>query len=414
MHRNRPPRHRLRTSRRKTYPPAKFLPTYDSTGDFAHDGTVPEYEQVPQVPGYEILGELGRGGMGVVFKARQVQVNRFVALKMILGKGFASPEARMRFLLEGEVLGRLQHPNIVQIYEVGTQEGQPYFALEYVEGGTLAAFVKEQPLAVRTAAELVETLARAMHCAHCNGVIHRDLKPANVLRTRDGTVKITDFGIAKQTESGPGLTGSGVLMGTPQYMAPEQAERKALHATPATDVYALGVILYELLSGRPPFVGESVFDVLRQVTDTEPPSLHTLKPGLPRDLATICHKCLQKEPGQRYASAEALAEDLRRFREDRPIHARRTSRIERAWRWCRRNPAFAALALVTVLLLIGGTITSALLALWALRERDKAEARAKEAKEARDHAIGLRADLGRIQGFMVQDWIGLIDPALST
>ena len=382
--------------------PSKFLPTYDrpqQTCDFTPNGTTEDKEILPQIPGYEILGELGRGGMGVVYKARQEKVNRLVALKMILRSGFASPDARLRFLWEGEVLGRLQHPNIVQIYDVGTHEGHPFFALEFVEGGNLHDFTKKQPIPPRAAAALVETLARAMHYAHCNGVIHRDLKPANVLLTSDGQAKITDFGIAKQVERDTEFTATGALIGTPQYMAPEQAERKAKHATPATDVYALGAILYELLAGRPPFSGETVWEVLRQITDTEPPSLHALQTGLPRDLVTICHKCLQKEPTRRYASAESLAEDLRRCQEDRPIGARPVSRLERTWRWCRRNPAMATLTTLTLVLLLAGSITSTLLGFWAIRERDQATART--------------AEVLTMNEFLVKDLIGQAAPGVA-
>ena len=215
--------------------PQLNLPTYsmEKTGDYAPP-TV-EVQSPPTIPGYEILGELGRGGMGVVYKARQEKVNRLVALKMVLGSGFASPEARVRFLLEGELLGRLQHPNIVQIFDVATFDGQPYFALEYVEGGSLADLLKQRTFSPPEAALLLERLARAVHFAHSNGVIHRDLKPANVLMALGDVPKITDFGLAKQTAAGTGLTASGALMGTPAYMAPEQAEGKSRQiATPRT------------------------------------------------------------------------------------------------------------------------------------------------------------------------------------
>ena len=378
---------------------------------------------LPQIPGYEILGELGRGGMGVVYKARQEKVNRLVALKMVLGSSIASTEARIRFMVEGEVLGRLQHPNIVQIYEVDTFEGQPFFALEFVEGGTLADLLKEKPVISPTeAAALIETLAHAVHYAHSNGVIHRDLKPANVLVMKNaevrmpnakaqspafiqhsafGILKLTDFGLAKQTTVGTGLTVTGKVMGTPSYMAPEQAEGKGQLITPATDVYALGAILYELLAGRPPFVANTPYDVIVKVMNEEPPSVSSLRQKLPRDLATICHKCLQKEPAKRYAAAEELAADLRRFREDRPIHARPVGMWERTWRWCRRNPGLAGMATALFLLLVTVALVSSLSAVW-LREalttaeyhRGAATDMAKEARIERNEArrlLGLAA-----------------------
>ena len=337
---------------------------------------------LPTIPGYDILGELGRGGMGVVYKARHEKLNRLVALKMVLGSSVASPEARIRFMLEGEVLGRLQHPHIVQIYEVGTFEGQPYFALEYVEGGTLADLLKEKPVISPTeAAGLVETLAHAVHYAHSNGVIHRDLKPANILlslsrapearaelsatdpetstarasgaRLNEFVPKIADFGLAKQTEVGTGLTASGAVMGTPAYMAPEQAEGKIKQICAATDVYALGAILYELLAGRPPFVGNTPMDVIGKVMNEEPPSVTSLRGKLPKDLVTICHKCLQKEPANRYATAEALAADLRCFLDHKPILARPVGAMERLGMWVRRHPSVAALWAVGIVGILG-------------------------------------------------------------
>ncbi|HKB38354.1 MAG TPA: protein kinase, partial [Gemmataceae bacterium] len=266
------------------------------------------------VAGYEILGELGRGGMGVVYKARQVKLGRVVALKMILAGGHAGAEDLTRFRTEAEALARLQHPNIVQIHEVGERDGLPFFSLEFCGGGSLEKKLAGAPLQPKEAAALVETLARAMQAAHDGGIIHRDLKTANVLLAEDGTPKITDFGLAKRLDT-PGATSTGVIMGTPSYMAPEQAAGKSKAVGPPADIYALGAMLYELLTGRPPFKAATDLDTLVQVVSDEPVPVRRLQPKVPRDLETICHKCLRKEPGQRYASAKALAEDLRRFQE---------------------------------------------------------------------------------------------------
>jgi tetratricopeptide (TPR) repeat protein len=303
----------------------------------------------PTVPGYEILGELGRGGMGVVYKARKLNLDRLVALKMILVGAHAGPQELARFRAEAEVVARLHHPGIVQIYEIGEHEGLPYLALEYVEGNSLAKQLDGTPQNTRSAAELVQSLARAMRAAHECGVIHRDLKPANVLLAADGTAKITDFGLAKQLDKEGGQTQSGAIVGTPAYMAPEQAQARHQEIGPAADLYALGVILYELLTGRPPFRSEKPLDTLWQVIHQEPVAPSRLQPSVPRDLETICLKCLQKEPGRRYQSAAALAEDLGRFLTGEPIHARPIGIWERSVKWARRRPTAAALVAVSML-----------------------------------------------------------------
>jgi WD40 repeat protein/tetratricopeptide (TPR) repeat protein/tRNA A-37 threonylcarbamoyl transferase component Bud32 len=339
------------------------------------------------VAGYEILGELGRGGMGVVYKARQVGLNRVVALKMILSGVHARPQEVARFRREAEAAARLQHPNIVQIHEVGQQDGQPFLALEYVDGGSLDQQTVGQPQPPRAAAELVETLARAVHYAHQKGIAHRDLKPANVLLQRaEGSgplraalPKITDFGLAKQLDALESQTPSGIAVGTPNYMAPEQATGKPAEVGPACDVYALGAILYELLTGRPPFVGATALDTLEQVRSQEPVSPSRLQPKVPRDLVTICLKCLEKPAHKRYASAEALADDLRRFLEQRPILARPTGLVERAAKWARRRPAVAALLAVVVL--VGALGVAGIVWQWR-----RAEAGRHEAEMARDEA----------------------------
>src|SRR5262249_3538785 len=272
----------------------------------------------PGVPGYEVLGELGRGGSGVGYQARQVSLNRVVALKMILAGPHADADSLRRFRAEAEAVARLRHPNIIQVYEHGHSAGHAYLALEYVEGGTLTRQTAGVPRPPEYAAQIVETLAAAVHYAHGRGFVHRDLKPANVLLTADGALKITDFGLAKWLHDTPGgdaaaaPTRTGVLVGTPAYMAPEQAAGNR-DVGPAADVYALGVLLYQLLTGRLPFQGDGALDVLRQVQEEEPLTPRRLRPGLPRDLETVCLKCLRKEPGRRYASAAELAEDLRRF-----------------------------------------------------------------------------------------------------
>ena len=299
-----------------------------------------------EVPGYELLGELGRGAMGVVYKARQLGLGRTVALKMILAGGYAGAEAVARFLTEAGLAARLQHPNIIPVYEVGSAGGRPFFSLEYVAGGSLADRLRGEPQPPADAARLVEVLARAMQFAHSQGIIHRDLKPANVLLAADGTPKIADFGLARSADGG--LTATGVVLGTPCYMAPEQAEgRKGVG--PAADVYALGAILYECLTGRPPFRGATAVETMDQVRSREPVSVRALRPGAPRDLETVALACLRKDPAKRYPSAAALADDLSRWLAGKPIVARPVGPAERAWKWVRRNRAASAAIAAVVL-----------------------------------------------------------------
>ena len=301
------------------------------------------------VPGYQLLEALGEGGMGLVWKAKQEELNRLVALKRIRSSGLESPEALARFRREAEAAARLHHANIVQIYDVGEQDGEPYLALEYVAGGSLAEKLAAGPLQPSAAASLVETLARAMHHAHERGVIHRDLKPSNVFLTEDGSPKIGDFGLAKQLDEATAHTQTGAILGTPSYMAPEQTASEKTAVGPPADVYALGAILYETLTGRPLFRGPSVLDTLAQVREREPVPPRQLQPSVPRDLQTICLKCLHKEPRRRYPSALELADDLRRFAAGEPIRARPVGRSERLLKWMRRQPYQALLALVVLM-----------------------------------------------------------------
>jgi serine/threonine-protein kinase len=338
------------------------------------------------VPGYEVLRELGRGGMGVVYLARQVGLRRLVALKMILAGGHAGEAARARFRTEAEAVARLQDPHIVTVHEVGEHQGLPYLCLEYVEGGSLARRLDGTPLPARPAAQLVEALARAADYAHRRGVVHRDLKPANVLLAADGTPKITDFGLAKLLDEADGPTGTGDVMGTPSYMAPEQTGQHGHPVGPATDVYALGAILYELLTGRPPFKGATALDTVFQVAHQEPVPPRRLQPGVPRDLETVCLKCLAKEPAKRYASAGGLADDLDRFLQDRPTLARPAGKLESLWRWCRRSPKVAGLAAALAVALAAGF--AAVTGLWLRADEQRARARAHEvgAEEQRRQA----------------------------
>jgi serine/threonine-protein kinase len=300
------------------------------------------------IPGYEILGELGRGGMGVVYSARQIKADRLVALKMILSGAHASEQDLARFRTEAQAVARLQHPHIVQVYDVGDDHGLPYFSLEFCPGGSLEKKLAGTPLPPQEAARLVEALARAVQAAHDKGIIHRDLKPANVLLTDDGTPKITDFGLAKRLDAA-GPTASNAIMGTPSYMAPEQAGGSGKEVGPGADVYALGAVLYECLTGRPPFRAATLLDTILQVVSEEPVPPSRLNAKLPRDLETICLKCLEKSPAKRYVSAAELADDLMRWQKMEPILARRTSALGRGIRLCRRNPLVATVTAVAAI-----------------------------------------------------------------
>ena len=319
-----------------------------------------------QIGDYDILGELGRGGMGVVYKARHRQLGRVVALKMIRAGAHADADDLNRFLSEAQAVARLQHMGIVQIFDIGQHDGLPYFSLEFVAGQSLLARIAKEPLEPRQAAQIVEKLARAMQYAHDQGILHRDLKPANVLLTPNDEPKITDFGLAKHIQEGASAsTQTGSIMGTPSYMSPEQASGNNKELTPATDQYALGAVLYHLLTGRPPFLAAKAVETVLQVLHNDPVAPRQLAPKLPVDLETICLKALHKDSHRRYASCGELAADLRRFLGGEPIIARPVGQIERAWRWCRRNPRIAiptAASILLFLIAFGITVGSA----WAL------------------------------------------------
>jgi WD40 repeat protein/serine/threonine protein kinase len=307
---------------------------------------------------YELLEEIARGGMGVVYKARQVSLDRLVAIKTLLLGSFSGKESIQRFRVEASAAASLRHPNIVAVHEVGVHEDEHYLVMDYIPGPTLSRLCAGQPLAPKRAAAYARKIAEAVHFAHEHGVLHRDLKPSNVLIDQDDQPHVTDFGLAKRQDKDSELTLSGQVLGTPSYMAPEQASGKRGLVGPYTDVYSLGAILFHLLTGRPPFVAENIHDTLQMVLEQEPITPRSLVMGVPRDLDTICLKCLRKEPGKRYGTAQELAEELGRFLNQEPIHARRTTQGEKLWRWCRRRPAMASLAAATTALTLAVVIGS--------------------------------------------------------
>ena len=355
---------------------------------------------VPQVDGYEILRELGRGGMGVVYLAMHLELKRLVALKMMLAGPHADPELKLRFRREAEAVARLQHPGIVQIYDVGEARGFPYLALEYIEGLNLASFLARAPIPARHAAEIVESLARTIHYAHQNGIVHRDLTPRNILIPRNRSdsgsspaggepaePRITDFGLARDLENDSGQTLTGVVLGTPSYMSPEQADGRSSLIGPATDIFSLGAIFYETLTGRPPFLGENRHVTIRQVVEHDPIPPRQLQPGVPRDAETICLKCLAKDAVKRYGTAAELAEDLRRFLSFEPVRARPISAAGRTVRWVRRRPTLAALLMVVTLAALMMFAGALLYNARVRGERDRAENSLRLALRAVDEML---------------------------
>ncbi len=367
-------------------------PSGDSTSlTYAPASTAPSSLDDSLSDQIEILGEIGRGGMGVVYKACDRKLGRIVAIKKMIDPALATVEQVARFRAEAQAVARLRHPNIVVIHSIGEHEGRPYLELEYAEGGTLATKLANGPMAPREAASLLLTLALAVGAAHRAGIVHRDLKPGNILLTSDGVPKVSDFGLARFLDGDSGLTRTGQQVGTSTYMSPEQAAGHANRAGPASDLHALGAILYQALTGRPPFLGQSASETLALVLHSEPVPPRWLRIEVPRDLDTICLKCLEKEPARRYADADGLARDLRLFLEGRPIQARPVGPGERLQRWARRNPGIAGLSVAVVLSLLLGIIASRLEARRAiraetesLRQRDRAAAEASQNRAVLD------------------------------
>jgi eukaryotic-like serine/threonine-protein kinase len=353
-----------------------------------HSDPSEKLSSLRQVGDYEILGEIARGGMGVVYKARQISLNRLVALKMVLHGPFSSEEFVQRFKAEAQAAAGLHHPNIVGIYEVGEEDGLHYFSMEYIEGSNLADLTREKPLNVTRVARLLKTISEAVQYAHNQGILHRDLKPSNVLVDPLDQPHITDFGLAKVIQNQTELTITGQTLGSPNYMAPEQVGGKHSSIGAFTDVYSLGSILYHLLTGRPPFQGETIPEVLSQLHSAEPVPPKGLNPSVPVNLQTICMKCLQKQPGERYATAKDLADELERFLANEPIKARPVSAVTKLSLWCQRHPIPAALTAALVLVILIGLV--AVFGQWRRAElHAKGEANQRRIAEDRGRRVAL-------------------------
>ncbi len=369
---------------------AEPITVVDGATQTFRDTPVPRSVELPAIAGYRVLGLLGRGGMGIVFRAEQEKANnRAVAIKMILAARGFDAEVDGRFEREVNAVSAIEHPNIVRVYEVGETDGRRFFSMEYCPGGTLYDRLKTGIMPPREAATTVAALARAMEAVHAKGIVHRDLKPLNVLYDARGEPKITDFGLAKSMEADPDGTATGSIVGTLGYMSPEQASGLGKNATPETDVYALGAILYSCLTGRVPLAGSTVPDTLQQIQNVDPLPVRQLVPNAPRDLETICEKCLQKEPKRRYPTAADLADDLQRFLDGRPIAARPVSRAVKLWKAAKRRPAAAALVATLVLAGVGAAVAAVLLTLANGRERELralADANALRAESAAGRA----------------------------
>jgi tetratricopeptide (TPR) repeat protein len=351
--------------------------------------------------------------MGVVYLARDQRLGRVVAIKTIAAARVAAPDQISRFMFEARAVARMQHPNIIAIHAIGEDPAQPYLSLEYIDGGSLAQRLADRPIGPLEAAHLLELLARAVQAMHEQGIVHRDLKPSNVLLTALGVPKIADFGLAKLKDTETEHTLSEQVLGTPSFMAPEQAEGHSKHVGPPADIYALGAILYQALTGRPPFMGGSALETLKLVTTTEPvpPTRH--RPGVPRDLETICLRCLEKEPARRYSSAAALADDLRRFQEGRPITARRIGPAGHVWRWAGRNQVLAVTATTLILTFVLGTPTLLLLWLRARADRSVAMVERNRARNERDRAERSRnRAIGAVQVLLRTESEGLLSEEL--